>query len=302
MGEISIGRALGAGFSLIRRHVGAFIVWIGVYILVGVLPQFGIMALMIPNYEKLVQGVGAGPGHTLDPQLMQTQMQMAQIGPLSWLASIVVQTLLLSAAYRAVLFPQDKAFFYLRLGVRELWLALVCFVLLIGFVVVMFLVMFPVALLGGILAAVGGPAAGALLSFATITVGFAVMIWLALRMSLAPPMTFAERNFRLFESWQATRGHAGKMFGVAAVIVAMLFAVEIAVMLIALSAAGGPTALASLFKTGANPAEIMARMLPIAAVAGLVLSPLAVAFYALFGGAWAQMYRDLFPAPEEVFS
>ena len=33
-----------------------------------------------------------------------------------------------------------------------------------------------------------------------------------LRLSLALPMSFAQRRFRLYESWDLTRGQAGKMF------------------------------------------------------------------------------------------
>lgn len=46
-----------------------------------------------------------------------------------------------------------------------------------------------------------------------IVLVFAPMIYLLLRLSLAPAMTVAEGRFRLFESWRATRGGGAALFG-----------------------------------------------------------------------------------------
>ena len=47
------------------------------------------------------------------------------------------------------------------------------------------------------------------------TVGAVVIsVWIAVRLSLAAPMTFAERKLRVFESWKATKGRFWSLFGV----------------------------------------------------------------------------------------
>src|SRR6185503_6649340 len=125
MEDVSVGRALGAGFGLIRRHPGAIGVWTLVYIVLALLPTYGVMAMMQPVYAQMAQGPAS-------PLALQSQMQMLQIQPIGWLLGLVCQALLLGAAYRAVLFPEDKGFFFLRLGWRELWLGLSFLVLVIG--------------------------------------------------------------------------------------------------------------------------------------------------------------------------
>src|SRR5690349_4728821 len=106
MGEVSVDRALAAGFGLIRRHPGALAVWTVVYLLLGVAPQLGIMAVVAPTWRKAMESGAAGGAVSAD--LMQSQLQMAQIQPLGWLLSIVCIAVLLGAAYRAVLLPEEN--------------------------------------------------------------------------------------------------------------------------------------------------------------------------------------------------
>src|SRR4051812_30848128 len=106
MGEISVGRALGAGFGLIRRHPGAILVWAVAYLVVGVLPRLGLMAMILPAWLKAMPAAAGGaPGLTAD--VLHAQATMLQLQPLSLLLSMLAQTLLLGAAYRAVLFPEE---------------------------------------------------------------------------------------------------------------------------------------------------------------------------------------------------
>ena len=43
---------------------------------------------------------------------------------------------------------------------------------------------------------------------------YGVVIWVSLRLSMAAPMTFAERKLRIFESWELTKGHTLSLLGV----------------------------------------------------------------------------------------
>jgi hypothetical protein len=300
MGEVSVGGALGAGFSLIRRHPGAIAVWTVVYIVLGLLPQFGFWALMGPAWAQMMASAAGGGSAALNSSILQTQQQASQLQLLTLGLTIVYQTLLLGAAYRAMLLPHDRGFFFLRLTRRELWMGLVLMVLLIGMFVVAFLLMLPLAIIAGILAAItGGGAASAILVLGAVLIAFGVAAWLWLRLSLALPMSFVDSSFRLFESWRATQGQAGRMFLVVLVIFGIALVVEAAIGLVAFFASGGPAVFASF---RAAPAQAMARVAPVAIGFALVLAPLATAMFAVVGGAWAQIYRDLIPAPEDAFS
>ena len=56
-----------------------------------------------------------------------------------------------------------------------------------------------------------------------------VLVWLGLRLSMAAPMTFVDRQFRLFESWSLTRGSAWRLLGVAVLSLLMVFVLELVV-------------------------------------------------------------------------
>src|SRR5262249_34743779 len=134
----------------------------------------------------------------------------------------------LGAVYRAALYPEDRRFLHLRFSMREVWLGLVLMVLVVMFFIGFFVAMIPTMVVTAIAAAAGhNSGASALLVFAAMFGLFAVVIWLALRFSLATPMSFAEKNFRVFESWAVTAGHAGKMFGVGLALVVIVWILEL---------------------------------------------------------------------------
>lgn len=302
--EVSVGRALGAGFDLIRRNPGALAAWAVVYVVIGVLPQAGMMALLAPTWGRFMQGAVRGAAAT--PEMLQAQAQMTAIQPLSWLIAVVCQTLLIGAAYRACLFPQERGFFYLRVGRRELWLALIILILAIGFFVVLFAVMIPVVIIAGLIGAAasgatrGSPAA-LFIVFPAMIAALAVPVWLGLRLSLAPAMSFAERGFHLFESWSLTRGLAWRLFATAAVIVVLYFVAELVIGAGGFLLLGGPASFERIGEWARDPGTLMSHIAPIALGFGVVLSVATAAFYAVFGAAWAEIYRQLKPPVAEVF-
>ncbi len=296
--EISVGRALGAGFDLIRRHPAAMAVWALAYMILGVLPQAGLMALIAPTWMKMVQDAAKGPAAT--QEMLQSQAGVMQLQPLSWILALVLMSVLLGAAYRAVLFPEERRFFYLRLGVRELWLGLVILVFGVGFVFAFFAAFIPIMVLAGIGAAAKAPIV-ALLAVPLVFVAFGVIIWGSLRLSLALPMTFAERTFRLFESWPATRGNGWRLFAVAAVIWLLLMVGELVLGLGGFMLLGGPARFSQLGEMMRDPKALMSQVAPIWFGFSAVLVVLTTLFYALVGAAWADIYRQLKPPLAEVF-
>ncbi|HEX5265001.1 MAG TPA: hypothetical protein VFW13_15830 [Phenylobacterium sp.] len=301
MGDFSTGSAIGAGFRLLAREPLAFLAWALAYLLIGVLPQIGVFALILPEWLRLTQEIAssASVNSPLPPtEMFRAQAQMMQLQPISWLAGIASQALVLSAIYRAVLFPEDRRFFYLRLSMREVWLGLVMLVLFVMIAMLFFVIMLPLAVIGGIVSAFAqdAPAVG-LLIVPVVIAAIAVVVWVLLRLSLATPMSFAQRGFRLYESWSLTRGHAAKMFLVALALAIVLWLIEVVVMGVVLALIGGFAGLGHLGQWFQHPQLDMHRLMPWAIVGGGVLALVSTAVFTLFAAAWGEIYREISDEP-----
>ena len=130
---------------------------------------------------------------------------------LAVMALLILQLSVVNCAlYRMILRPDDRGLFYFRLGGDELKMLLS----ILAVVAVMFgasiasATVFGIA--GAFLGAVGlSPIA---LSGVSLAGMFMVLAWLAVRLSLAGPMTFTDRRVRVFEAWAFTRGSFWKLF------------------------------------------------------------------------------------------
>jgi len=301
MGEFSADRAITAGFRLIGREPAAFLVWIVAYLVIGVAPQMGAFALILPQWSRLMQEVAASAASNStmnSAAMMRAQFGMLQLEPLIWITSLVSHTVLFAAVYRAVLFPEDRRFFYLRLGGRELWLGLVLMVLVVMAFLLMLVTMLPTGIAIGLMAALSRGAPGVqFLAFPLVFAVLAAVVWVLLRLSLAPPQSFAERGFRLYESWDLTRGHAGKMFLVVLAFVVMAWIVEAILAAVLLGLAGGFADPASLWTWVQHPRVDLAAIAPWLVAGGLAVGVLSVGFITLFAAGWAEIYRDLTREP-----
>jgi hypothetical protein len=297
MGDFSGTGAIGAGFRLIGREPQAFLVWIVSFLLLGVLPQVGFLAAILPQWSRMMQEIAAsGPAHarltSLD--MFRAQAGMMQLQPLVWLMSLFSRTLVLSAIYRAVLEPEDRGFFYLRLGMRELWLGLTMLVLIVVAILLTIVAMVPTMILVGFIAALAHEAPGVQLVILPVTfLALGVIVWVLLRLSMATPMSFAQRGFRLYESWDLTRGQAGKMFFVALAFVLMAIGFEVVVGCLGLVALGGFAGVEHLSGWVLQPKFDLARVMPWVVGAGVAASIVATAIITLFGAGWAEIYREL---------
>lgn len=301
MKDFSASAAIMAGFRLIQREPLAFLAWAVLYAVLGLGPQLGTMSQSL----AMMASMGAGAA---DPQALAAEAAPLQalqmVGMLTALAS---GTLVSAAIFRAVLRPEDRQFLYLRLGAGELWLALTVIVMFVIYMVAIFAMLLPILVIVGVAAVAGGAGGGAtgagvgmLIGVPVFLIGFGVIIWGAIRLSLALPMSFAERNFRIPEAWKATKGHAGKIFGVSLVLFLMLLVLE------AMFGGAGFAALLSLGpveELSRNPAALFSRISPpvwvLIAVIWALFSTWSVT---MFAAAWAEIYRALSGRPVlEVF-
>lgn len=213
MASFSIGEALGSGFRVLGRKPAIALVWGLAYLVIAVGPIVLLGLMMIPGIVAAAQGGDAAESAAV----MSMLGPIIAFYPISILASLTAQAVLMGGAYRAVLEPEASRFAYLRLSGQELWLALVnivmAFVLGIGALILLipFMGLAGAAAMSGASTSVQGGAA--VVAVLALAIGVAVLIWVAVRLSLAFPMTFAHRTFRLFESWKLTKGNTLRLLG-----------------------------------------------------------------------------------------
>ena len=180
-----------AGARLIRRQPGAFAAWVGLW-----LAAVTIAALLVAFGGALP--VHPGPYHRLGARFGPFAAVLITLFLLVWAATT-------QAVFRSVLQPDERRFFYLRLGADELRLAVMS---LVAFVLILVLGGVPAFLLLA-LASPFMQAAPDLIKY--IAVGgavatIAVDVWVGVRLSLIAVETFAEGRFHLTAYWPLARG------------------------------------------------------------------------------------------------
>jgi hypothetical protein len=234
MSEFSSTDAALDGLRVSREHPLAVLWWWGAYAAaalvelgVSTLPPFRRMAALMPQMQAEAQAVQANPSDPAATAHYLSLLGQAAPAILAFAAvALVMHVVLMTGVLRAVLRPTDRAVGYLRLSMdeaRQVGLALIAVVVFLGYAFVVSLIStFVTAVVGGI---VGGGA----LAFAfggLVFVGVALaFLYPAVRLSLAPAMTFADGRISLFRSWALTRGRFWPLFG--AYLVAGTFAVMI---------------------------------------------------------------------------
>jgi hypothetical protein len=237
------------GFRLTREKPRVLLAWSVANLFISVIMALSLIAMFGPMLAEL-EAVNANSD---DPsQALAVFEKLAPLYALVLPAGLIVIAVWSAAVYRAVLRPADNRFWYLRLGADELRLALLMLiyvVLAIGFTFVLTLV---AGLLSAGALAIGGPV-GALISAIIGLVGIGVFIWVAVRLSLSGPATFAERHIRVFESWILTRGVFWRLLGayvlsLALVIVVMLLALVIYAAIAAVMLGGDLSQIGKVFQ------------------------------------------------------
>ncbi len=279
------GAAVASGFRLAGREPLALAAWAGVYLILGILPQIAIW----PKMMKLMEATRGAA----DPRLMaELSASMAGYQPVIWLCTLLMFAVLYGAIYRAVLEPENRRYFYLRLGMQELWMLLSSAVLLVLAIVAILVTCVPLIMIGE---GLGHGAAPALLAFLVGLAVFLLFFWLAMRFAMVAPMAWAQRRFVLMDSWRMTKGHGVKMIGVALAIIGIVIAVELVVggiFLVALYPAinGGGAGIAKVL---GDPSTLLTRWAPWIVIAGILSALLVAAGYAVLVAPWASIYSDL---------
>lgn len=279
------------GFRITREKPKILLIWAGFYMIVSFLMPVllvtlggqDLMALEAAANDKNADSAAALANFTA---LLPLYAILLPIG-------LAVQAVLASAVYRAILRPSETGLGYLRLGQDELRLAVLT---LIYFVLTMVAVTV-VVVVGGLGAGIAYSFLGSPLFGVALGLFFmGLLFFVAVRLSLAPVMTFAEQKISVFESWKLTKGQFWKLVGayvlaIASVVVVLVLAMVI-FMAIAAIAAGGD--IASVSKIFAPDLSSVGAYFTIPMIIYTIFGAFLNAFYyAVLVAPAAVVYREL---------
>jgi MFS family permease len=277
MAGFSIDTALKSGFRLAKREPLAVFVWGIGYALLGLLIQAIALGPALPGYLATVGQ---------DPEAAAAQMERAASANALWTLPIMMilgvgaAAVFYGAVVRALLHPEERGFFYLRVSRRELWLILTSFALLVGMLLVVMAGAFVLGMLGSL---AGGW--GMLFAFPAV-VGF---VYLAARFSTAWVQSFDEKRLVVLDGWRMTRGQGWRIL---LMLLALLFLLLIVAVVIMIPAAivGGILLGVAGMAGGAGGAVVTA----VVAIAALVLfSGCYGVFLAVAVAPYVEVYRSL---------
>lgn len=285
------------GFRLVRRNPLALVAWALLYAVLSLASLFAMRNAIGPMIEWSERAEAFEDAATA-PTSAEVMAMFQDFGQvllgLSWLlpVSLIITAMLMAAVARAVLNPQAGGFGYLRLGMDEFRVFVVTLVLGI----LAFFAWMALTVLVFTLAAVAGAAqAGWMWLFVVVAAlaGVAAMIWLAVRLSLAVPITVAENRIAIFDSFPLTRGRFWPLLGMAVIAIVMVLVVQLlsAIVTMPLSLMTGHAAWsfggaqdAEVLKAAldlSNPwviASALAEAVVYALTVGILYAPFAVAY------------------------
>ena len=284
------------GFRLARRNPLAILWWALVYFVVELanLAASGTVMGRMNDLTSMAEGYEANPPTTPEAFMPLMQAYGDLIAAMWWLLplSLVIGSVLSAAVARGVLTPSDKAFGYVRLGMDEVRVLVVTIVISIVIGLISMVAFTLAGAIGGVaIAAWGG--VGALVMILLIFAALALIVWLAVRWSLAVPITVAEKRMSFFDSFAVSKGRFWPLLGMAilagilAIVIYML--ASIVAMPVGLMSGINPFA-------GGDPAEMMAKMTLMnpwavlgAAINAIMYALIVGVCYAPFASAYLQL-------------
>lgn len=213
----SATRAALEGFRLVGRRPVSILAWAIFYTLVSAaLIAAGVMFLGSTAVGEIIRNhhnpEWAHNYNVESPEELWSLFGGMAVGAAVLIPAIIILSVVqLCAVFRAVLRPEERGFAYLRFGGDELrqiglmiLMTLFFGLLACGFVAALVFGLKTADLDGGLKAAIGIVGG---LAF------FVLMLVLGVRLSLAQPMTFAQRRVRFFGSWGLTKGKFWPLLG-----------------------------------------------------------------------------------------
>jgi len=283
---------------LARRAPMAIFLWVLFYALVTVV-VLAVAGGAMANFMQVAQNLETG-GEPTDAEIMAFMSAYFSFIGLILPVGLILGSVSQAAVNRAIVRPAESAFGYLRLGMDEVRVLVVQLALVI--ILGLGFGLLAGAVFGALGAAIGMAGEGmapilSLVMLAALIAFACLVVWVAVRLSLAIPITVAERRIAIFDSWGMTRGHFWSLLGMTLLAFVMCIVVQtllsIILMPIVYFAAGGFENLAALQTM--EPMEIVRAMAPVAIVilifsaiisalqAAILYTPFAAAYLGLSG-------------------
>lgn len=297
MSQFSPTDAALEGFRIVRERpkalLGCSVFTFGVNIL-GIVLDLSMPAEARRALEALESQEPLAPGRLLEAVVVLAP----QI-----LVGLLVQCVMTAAVYRILLGTKRGWLGYFRLGHTEFRLMALTMIYL-----VLFMFLFAAgtlfALIVSTIVSPLGEAAILLLGSAAWIFALGVMVFVVVRMSLAPVITFERRRIAIMDSWPLTEGHFWHLTGAYVLAVACIIVVAVLAMLVFLPVAG-----AAVMLTGGSLSDVGAIIRPAEPSLATYLEPLRVVYLAVssvFTALWftviaapgAFAYRAFAKAPE----
>lgn len=222
---VTIGAIWSGTLRFMRDNIAAIAVWSAIMFLLSL----GSMTAMAPFQAQMA---AIQPGSQQIPDMSGFFLAM--------LVMLLAFVVLWAAAFRAVMFPEQRKAFYLRVGMDELRLLAVVLVVFVGgyiaSVIAGVIVGIVLVMIGRVIGGVGGTAIATLVSMLLI---FGAVIWAAVRVSPCGPMTIYRRQVIIGPAWRLTRGAFWRLLGAYLLAAVVLFVAYMILFAAQLGASGG---------------------------------------------------------------
>jgi hypothetical protein len=236
MTRFLIGEAIGAAFSLIRRRPAAVFVW-GLLVIGPILLFFPMMLAFMSGFVTSVEAESAvnSADATFPVGAFAGMMGMQAGAGLLNLLQLFAMIIVYPAVMRAVIQPDERSWFSLRVGMDEVRVAVVAAVVFGGlYVVMMFAVMLAV-LVAAITAAFGVSdiAVGVTMGLLMLTLVIAGLCAVT-PFTLMAPASLLYRRFAFAEGWRLAKGQWGRLIGLHLVSMAAILLIELLLLILIL--------------------------------------------------------------------
>ena len=217
------------GFRVVRRAPLSLVFWMLVYLIGG-----GIMLAMAAPQLASLMALSAGMEGNTEPSFDEVIQVFNAFGAMMALllpAGLILGAVLSAAVTRAVLRPEAKAWGYVRFGMDELRVLAVQIILGLAIAVLMAAVYAVLAGVGAAAVAMDQPWMFLIIVLGGLA-GFGLVIWLAVRWSLAVPITVAEKRIAPFASFRLTKGRFWPLLGMALLACVMTLVVSLLIQIV----------------------------------------------------------------------
>lgn len=287
MSGFSASEAALEGFRITRENPRAFGAWVAVSLAVSVLGAV-VTVLMPPEVRHGLETLRADE----TPDMANLLDALIAVAPILILG-LAIQCIMAAAVYRLIFRHDDTRFGYLRLGADELRLMGLTLIYIALFMALLVAVTLGAAVVAA-LASFAGQAAGLFMGGVAELFSLGLVVFVLVRLSLAPVATFAERRLAVFESWRLTRGHFWPLFGAYVLALACIVVVGFLALVVFTGVAGVVVLL-----TGGQLADLSSIFKPDETSIGAYFNPGLIA-YMIVGSVFSALYYAVIAAPGAV--